>query len=152
MQFRDVTTRLATKQLAKGLLVFAFTLVSVNACKTPGSNTGSGTKEAAVGANDPLSSFGVPMVNWKRYEANSGVAGAIPKAASLRTYPWTDTYWPAYRGYTANRWQSNTNSENHLDFIKKPGNEFPSPPKQLTADQIAVLSPAEKYDLLTNSR
>lgn len=69
---------------------------------------------------------------------------ALPMDAQLplEKTPWSDTYWPSAEGSIANRWHSKNKEGfkyhlNSRDEVKK-----------MTAEEIAELSPAEKYDIL----
>jgi len=63
------------------------------------------------------------------------------RSAQLPAQPWSDTYWPSYQSGIAHRWLSRTPNDfkyklNTLDQLKA-----------MSADDLKVLSPAEKYDI-----
>lgn len=59
--------------------------------------------------------------------------------------PWSGYYWPTYKGGLANRWQNKISSQNFEDHLYEPYSIQDA--KLLTAEQIKLLSPAEKFDL-----
>lgn len=74
-----------------------------------------------------------------RYEVR---LSALPTSGSLTKKPWTDTYWPSHLGGIANRWND----------PGSPGGFNYTPPtqqqaQQMSINQLARLSPAEKFDL-----
>ena len=68
---------------------------------------------------------------------------ALPLSGKTRKTPWTDSYWPKNKGGISYRWQT---GEAHT---------YQSPDRdraqQMTAEEIARLSPSEKYDLYVGS-
>ena len=66
---------------------------------------------------------------------------ALPVKGTLATLPWSETYWPSDHGSINYRW----NSSNPVGF------DYVSPTRaevmQMSKDQLAQLSPSEKYDL-----
>ena len=87
--------------------------------------------EAWDNNNDPFIVNGEFKRNLSEFPANGEVQQA----------PWSDTYWPSKMGGISYRW----NSVNPTPFNYTP----PSLEKlkQLSASQVAALSPAEKYDI-----
>ena len=57
---------------------------------------------------------------------------------------WSDSYWPATYGYIADRWQQVRSKLSFMDYA------LPSGPQvaQMTPEQLNLLSPAEKFDLI----
>ena len=65
----------------------------------------------------------------------------LPAQAMLTRTPWSETYWPSYRGSINIRWNSPTQD----GFNYTPPTEVEA--KAMTLDQLKMLSPSEKYDL-----
>ena len=67
----------------------------------------------------------------------------LPTSAELDRKPWTDTYWPSYRGGIANRWNDSSGPDSF---------SYPLAGQQqlrtMSIDELKKLSPAEKYDIL----
>jgi hypothetical protein len=70
------------------------------------------------------------------------VFGRLPLAGSSQFVPWSDTYWPDYKGGIANRWAGNGQAPW--------GQSAPSFQEltMMSEQQLAALSPSEKYDVL----
>ena len=66
---------------------------------------------------------------------------SLPLSGTVKDIPWSDGYWPRYRGGITQRWQSGVSGYKY-ETLKK------SDVKNLTQEQIKALSPAEKFDLL----
>ena len=85
------------------------------------------------GLNDP-SQFDLDQ----SYQTNFA---ALPLHAALKTPPWSETYWPSYRGSINIRWSS----------PGQDGFNYSTPTltqaKAMSIDQLKQLSPTEKYDL-----
>jgi hypothetical protein len=64
----------------------------------------------------------------------------LPLIADLPKTPWSDYYWPTYKGGLTYRWAQESSDQARYVYQTKPFAE-------LSANEIAVLSPAEKYDL-----
>ncbi|MBM4252510.1 MAG: hypothetical protein FJ146_11105 [Deltaproteobacteria bacterium] len=64
---------------------------------------------------------------------------ALPLSGQTSHIPWPDTYWPDQYGGIADRWQTSEDT-----FSYKTYND----PAKLNQEQLALLSPAEKFDLL----
>jgi hypothetical protein len=65
----------------------------------------------------------------------------LPTQATLKTIPWSETYWPSYRGSINLRW-----------YAPEPDGFNYTPPtleqvKVMSLEQLKTLSPSEKYDL-----
>jgi hypothetical protein len=65
--------------------------------------------------------------------------GNLPLNGETRRTPWPDTYWPDQYGGIADRWQTNDDTFTYRTY---------NDPAKLSQEQIAILSPAEKFDLL----
>jgi hypothetical protein len=65
----------------------------------------------------------------------------LPSHASLRIIPWSETYWPSFRGSINIRW--NTPAQDGFTYTPPTLAEA----KAMTIDQLKTLSPSEKYDL-----
>jgi hypothetical protein len=114
------------------ILALALAASALSACGTQPQGT-SATKEAWDSANAPIR-----MDAQYEYRLN-----ALPTSASLAVTPWSDTYWPSNRGGIAARWA-------------QPGSDawtyrVPSfqEARSMSLQQLAQLSPAEKYSLYT---
>lgn len=80
--------------------------------------------------NDP-SWFGTP----------TRVFDALPGEAKTKRVPWSDTYWSSKNGGIARRWRSSGPSA--WDYSLNSQEQL----RTLSNEQIAQLSPAEKYDI-----
>jgi hypothetical protein len=107
----------------------------VNACGQPSRD--SLTQEAWNRRNDP-SIMGLNAVTQKfQYETQFD---KLPLNADLPKTPWSDYYWPTFKGGLTYRWAQAGDDQARYAYQTKPFAE-------LSASEIAVLSPAEKYDL-----
>lgn len=68
---------------------------------------------------------------------------ALPLAGRLDREPWSDTYWPENEGGITHRWQ--TGEQHTYRFWTK------EEALQATPEQVAKLSPSEKYDLFAGN-
>ncbi len=66
----------------------------------------------------------------------------LPLKGSLKTIPWSDTYWPDQKGSIDDRWNQRTPIS--FGFIPPSQEEV----KRMSHADLYHLSPAEKYDLL----
>lgn len=102
----------------------------------PRSPDSSATDEAWNQINDP-----------SRFGLSSSTLDALPRSGAVdtRTF-WSGDYWPTYKGGIAHRWQSG--ARNSTDY-RSYQYTFLSRDEaaRLTPQQIARLSPAEKYDI-----
>jgi hypothetical protein len=59
---------------------------------------------------------------------------------------WSDSYWPATRGYIADRWQIPGSGFSFKDY------DLPTPERisSMSPSEINLLSPAEKFDIIRN--
>ncbi len=78
-----------------------------------------------------------PLRMKAEYQTN---LAKLPLSASLRTRPWSDSYWPSYKGGIAYRWLA---EEYGFGYTPPTLEEL----KSMTPVAIARLSPAEKYDI-----
>lgn len=69
---------------------------------------------------------------------------ALPTSGELSVKPWTDTYWPSYRGGLAGRWNDRTSSDAYTYEL-----HGSAAVAAMSRDDLARLSPAEKYDIFT---
>ncbi len=98
-----------------------------------------------------IPSLAFPMAQWDRanrpelmennYERNFS---KLPKSAKLKTLPWSDDYWPTYKGGITYRWNQllrrNVDESIRWSYgLIEDTNNLPV--------SIDELSPAEKYDL-----
>lgn len=92
----------------------------------------SNLEEAWDANNDPRRLAGTYEVEF----------AALPTDGRLTSEPWTDSYWPSYKGGLANRWAS----LNSVDpFAYSPPSE--AAVRRMSQSQLRQLSPAEKYDI-----
>jgi hypothetical protein len=93
----------------------------------------SSTREAWNGLNDPL--------NLRdQYEVHFA---ALPLTADLTKKPWSDSYWPSYQGGLANRWHDPEGAD-PFTYTLHSEEEV----RAMGQDALALLSPAEKYDII----
>jgi hypothetical protein len=65
----------------------------------------------------------------------------LPLSAQMKTTPWSETYWPAYKGSVNVRW--NTPDQDGFNYTPPTHDQV----VKMSADDLSHLSPAEKYDL-----
>jgi hypothetical protein len=65
----------------------------------------------------------------------------LPPQAQLAVIPWSETYWPSYKGSINVRW--NTPDQDGFKYIPPPREVV----TKMTIAQLLTLSPSEKYDL-----
>ncbi|MEY4064443.1 MAG: hypothetical protein RIR26_651 [Pseudomonadota bacterium] len=111
-------------------------------CKnTNQDKTGNQTQQAWDKANNPYNLLPGNSFLERRFDKLKMAA-----AVSADKLPWSDSYWPNYRGGLAWRW----NSTSPADF-----KSYALPTKEQVAGmslrQRLELSPAEKYDILTGN-
>lgn len=87
--------------------------------------------EAWNASNDPRNLRGAYQVEL----------ASLPKEGELTRKPWTDTYWPSYRGGIASRW----NDPSRPDAFTYPL-QGEAQLRGMSLAERANLSPAEKYD------
>ena len=66
---------------------------------------------------------------------------ALPQGGRARNQPWSDTYWPSSHGGIASRWY--TNRPDGFSYAPLAYRDI----TRLSSQQLASLSPAEKYDI-----
>ncbi len=66
---------------------------------------------------------------------------ALPTKGSLEKTPWSETYWPSRYGGIANRWNGDGQGFKYQLNTREQL-------KSMSAEDIARLSPAEKYDIM----
>lgn len=111
-------------------------------CKNMNQNkTGNQTQQAWDTANNPSNLLPSNSFLERRFDKLKMAA-----AVSRDKLPWSDSYWPNYRGGLAWRW----NSSSPADF-----KSYALPNKdqvtRMSLRQRLELSPAEKYDILTGN-
>ena len=67
----------------------------------------------------------------------------LPLSGELDNKPWTDTYWPNWRGGIADRWYDDTSELSAFEYPLHGKSAI----EAMTQEQLARLSPAEKYDI-----
>jgi len=69
---------------------------------------------------------------------------ALPTSGTIETQAkgWSDSYWPKTRGSILDRWQQPSEAFHYKDYT------FSKDPLHLTESQLALLSPAEKFDII----
>ncbi|MFZ9519251.1 MAG: hypothetical protein ACO3A4_02130 [Silvanigrellaceae bacterium] len=132
-----MTNRCFSFALTLGLLAS----VSQVACKKRSYNSG---VFEAPGTGDKPELLGLPpTMSWASLKDIKG---------GERTVPWTDTYWPLFQRGMAIRWAVPENGAAGL--TKLPETPFQQVSQMMSAwekndpNQLNLLSPAEKYDLL----
>lgn len=119
------------------------TLVTQNSCKKifNNSNDTSKPQQAWDNLNNPINLLPNNSFLERRFDR---LKMAAVVAGNKR--PWSDSYWPNYRGGLAWRW----NSPTPIDF-----KTYTSPTKEqfqkMSLRERLELSPAEKYDILTGN-
>jgi hypothetical protein len=115
----------------KILFLFAFLIVNPVACESRPRVTRDKVQEAWDAYNSPA-----------QLDAGAVVAfGELPLAGQAARVPWSDIYWPSYYGGIALRW------------VDEPVSPFDTPRlteadvRRMSGEQLARLSPAEKYDI-----
>jgi hypothetical protein len=94
----------------------------------------SSTQEAWNRTNDPLNLNG----EYSRTLAD------LPLEANLQKTPWSDTYWPSTSAGLANRWKDSEADSFKAKLKTK------AQVKKLTEKELAMLSPAEKFDIFNS--
>jgi len=117
-----------------GLMLLTATVL-MNACGQPSET--SFTQEAWNRRNDPKI-MGIDVLTTEyQYETQFDL---LPLSADLPKTPWSDYYWPTYQGGLTYRWAQDSSDFDRYVYQSKAFAD-------LTPGEIAVLSPAEKYDL-----
>ncbi len=63
--------------------------------------------------------------------------------------PWSDNYWPTYKGGISHRWRTSVYGYEYTDYQYEV--LAPNAAEALTEEEIALLSPSEKYDIYTGN-
>jgi hypothetical protein len=93
----------------------------------------SAAKEHWNNANDPRLLAGDYVVKLD----------ALPHDAETTLKPWSDTYWPSFKGGLAYRWNAFAGGDGFsYDLLTK------DDVQAMSEGQLRQLSPAEKYDIL----
>ena len=99
-----------------------------------------------------LNSFSFDARPWDPYnnpsifpEVNTFTLASLPEQGESTKIPWTTYYWESHRGGIAYRWQTNDNAwdyklETSLAKLKK-----------MNQEDIDLLSPAEKFDIISGN-
>ncbi len=90
------------------------------------------------------------LVGHLKYRKLSQMESKGLKAARLKSVPWSSTYWPTYAGGVANRYadpsfEISRNWKTNIELLKR---SVPESLSGMTPDELDVLSPTEKYDVL----
>jgi hypothetical protein len=110
----------------------------------------SAVNTAAAFDSEPAWRFGGGGVEWDSANnpANFGRTyeyrfNALPLNGTLSQdkIPWSETYWPSLKGSIAFRWQTNQKADDYGTYSREQL-------LRMSPEQIARLSPAEKYDIL----
>jgi hypothetical protein len=67
----------------------------------------------------------------------------LPSKGSLDVFPWSDSYWPSYEGGIAFRWFATNKTERSFNYHLYSENGL----AKLSFNELAALSPAEKFDI-----
>lgn len=92
-------------------------------------------KEAWNSLNDPV----------RIDPAYQRILSELPSSGQVTHRPWSDNYWPSYQGGIAYRWHTSGSSNRKTPFDYKPYSRRSV--ESMSKDQLAALSPAEKYDI-----
>ena len=92
----------------------------------------SNAKEAWNANNDPINLRDAYTVNFDQ----------LPLQGELSRKPWTDSYWPSYRGGIADRW-NDPDAESAFKYTLYDLDDI----RRLRPEELVRLSPAEKYDI-----
>ncbi len=90
------------------------------------------------------------LVGALKYRKLSQMESRGLTAGRLKRVPWSSSYWPTYAGGIGQRYADpdfkvSKNWQRNIDRLKS---LLPKSLTELTPEQIDILSPAEKYDLL----
>ncbi len=96
---------------------------------------------------DPEDDFRV-IVGQDAYSTSAVAIDRAYKSGQVKLAPWSDSYWPVYKGLIASRYADPTQPNNKVwynyysHYLSRPSSTY------VTSNQINQLSPSEKYDLL----
>jgi len=90
------------------------------------------------------------LVGRLRYRSLAQMESAGLMSASLNRVPWSSSYWPTYAGGAAMRYADpDAKTSKKWDVnIRRLRASLPASLEGLTPEQIDILSPTEKYDVL----
>lgn len=112
--------------------LFAIALVSCGGANEKFGQPGNDTLEAWGPHDEPIRLD----LSYDRQFSN------LPTEAVLSKAPWPDTYWPSYQGGISDRWMDLESEAFTYQLLSL------SELKSLSKEQLSVLSPAEKFDIL----
>lgn len=113
------------------LIVFLMALPTVLSCKQRAFNSDNKVQEAWDDFNNPAQLNTVTVVAYSK----------LPTTGSSVKLPWSDIYWPSHLGGIAMRWRNGTQTP---FTVQRPSEAVI---RTMSSEQIAALSPAEKYDI-----
>ncbi len=113
----------------------ALTALTAIASACGAQNAGNETQEA-------WGSYDAPFHLDRSYEVR---LDALPAEGQLSKIPWVDSYWPSYEGGISARW--NTTNPQSFSYTSPSLGQL----QNMTEQEIAELSPSEKFDIF-NSR
>ncbi len=115
-----------------------YALIGMLALTACGQKSASQLREAWNDRNDPS----IMDINYLTNEMNyTSKFSELPKNGELSTTPWSDTYYPTYRGGITNRWQLDDGTDASFSYDIS-----------YTESSLETLSPAEKYDIFLGRR
>ncbi len=91
--------------------------------------------------SDPSEAWNYQNAPIKLSDEYNAKLADLPLEAQTDIIPWTDSYWPSYKGGLADRWQT---GESIFEATLNNKNDVQS----MSENEIKRLSPAEKYDIL----
>lgn len=110
---------------------FAISLLVLNSCDSKPSVSRDKVQEAWDNYNNPA-----------QLDAGSVVVfGDLPASGEALKLPWADTYWPSYLGGISLRWRNGIQAVFDLPRLTE------AEVRRMNPQQLAALSPAEKYDI-----
>lgn len=113
----------------KSKIVFLnLVFVAVMGC---GSRSASVVKEAWNSVNDPIRLAGDYVV----------AMASLPTTGDLALEPWSDTYWPSFKGGVSQRWRGNVSDQ--FAYVLNSREAL----QAMSAADLSALSPGEKYDI-----
>ena len=111
--------------------------LAIAACGQTGANNQSTVKEAWNRVNNPITIHAEFEYSFAK----------LPLKAALEKVPWSDTYWPSSQGGIASRWNGDGGSDDNAWEYKSP---TAIEAQNMSEENLAKLSPAEKYSLFIN--
>lgn len=101
----------------------------------PASGSGEEDKEGWNSINNPFSLNSQFSSNFRQ----------LPTSGAISFAPWSDSYWPSYEGGIAYRWYNSASEYYRLPFNRYLLSDLRI--RSMPINQLATLSPAEKYDI-----